>query len=73
MAPPNDAVPLVPLMHAPVEVVPPQRPDPAALQPNIGATLHDVARMFRRRFERRARQTGLPVTRQQARALYCAR
>ena len=74
MAPPNDAVPLVPLMHEPVAAVPPQRPDPAALQPNIGATLHDVARMFRRRFERRARQTGLPVTRQQARALlYIAR
>ena len=74
MAPPNDAVPLVPVMQAPVEAVPPQRSDPAALQPNIGATLHDVARMFRRRFERRARQTGLPVTRQQARALlYIAR
>ena len=74
MAPPNDAIPLVPLMHAPVEAAPPQRPEPATLQPNIGATLHDVARMFRRRFERRARQTGLPVTRQQARALlYIAR
>jgi MarR family transcriptional regulator for hemolysin len=50
------------------------RPEPAALQPNIGATLHDVARMFRRRFDRRARQTGLPITRQQALALlYIAR
>jgi MarR family transcriptional regulator, transcriptional regulator for hemolysin len=30
--------------------------------------------MFRRRFDRRARQTGLPITRQQARALlYIAR
>jgi DNA-binding MarR family transcriptional regulator len=81
VAPPNDAVPLVaPLMRKPGEAAsaptaaPAQRPDPAALQPNIGATLHDVARMFRRRFERRARQTGLPVTRQQARALlYIAR
>ena len=81
MAPPNDAVPLVvPLMRTPgeaataAEAVLAQRPDPATLQPNIGATLHDVARMFRRRFERRARQTGLPVTRQQARALlYIAR
>jgi len=45
------------------------RPDPATLQPNIGATLHDVARLIRRRFERRARQSGLPITRQQARAL----
>ena len=30
-------------MHVPAEAVPPQRPDPASLQPNIGATLHDVA------------------------------
>jgi MarR family transcriptional regulator, transcriptional regulator for hemolysin len=80
VAPPNDAVPVAPLMRAPGEAatapaaVRAQRPDPAALQPNIGATLHDVARMLRRRFERRARQTGLPVTRQQARALlYIAR
>jgi MarR family transcriptional regulator for hemolysin len=81
VAPPNDAVPLVaPLMRTPGDAATApdaalaQRPDPATLQPNIGATLHDVARMFRRRFERRARQTGLPVTRQQARALlYIAR
>jgi DNA-binding MarR family transcriptional regulator len=45
------------------------RPDPAALQPNVGAMMHDVARLMRRRFERRARQTGLAITRQQARAL----
>src|SRR5437764_12018022 len=45
------------------------RPDPAALQPNIGAMMHDVARLIRRRFERRARQIGLPITRKQARAL----
>src|SRR5438067_11787446 len=31
--------------------------------------MHDVARLMRRRFERRARQTGLSITRQQARAL----
>jgi MarR family transcriptional regulator for hemolysin len=80
VAPPNDAVPLAPLMRAPAEAAPApeaafaRRPDPAALQPNIGATLHDVARMIRRRFERRARQAGLPITRQQARALlYIAR
>ena len=76
MAPPNDAVPLAPLTRAPADAdaALANRPDPAALQPNIGATLHDVARMIRRRFERRARQTGLPITRQQARALlYIAR
>src|SRR6202163_3427517 len=61
-----------PIRPAEAEAV--SRPDPAALQPNIGAMLHDVARLIRRRFERRARQTGLPITRQQARAwLYIAR
>jgi MarR family transcriptional regulator for hemolysin len=69
MAPPNDAVPVAPLMRAPAKAEPASRPDPATLQPNIGAMLHDVARLIRRRFERRARQTGLPITRQQARAL----
>jgi DNA-binding MarR family transcriptional regulator len=44
------------------------------LHPNIGAVLSDVARSIKRRFERNARQTGLPVTRLQARAvLYIAR
>ena len=31
--------------------------------------MHDVSRLMRRRFERRARQTGLAITRQQARVL----
>src|SRR5439155_26454320 len=69
MALPSDAVTVVPLSGAKTEAEPAARPDPAALQPNIGAVLHDVARLFRRRFERRARQTRLPITRQQARAL----
>ena len=46
-----------------------RRPDPDALSPNLGATLHDVARAMRRRFERHARKRGLPITRQQARTL----
>ena len=45
------------------------RTGPAALQPNIGALLFEVARLIRRRFDRRARQSGLPLTRHQARAL----
>src|ERR1700686_1417320 len=65
MAPPNDAVRVAGPMRAPAEAGP-SRPEPAALQPNIGALLHDVARLIRRRFERRARQTGLAITRQQA-------
>lgn len=69
MAPPNDAALVARLMLSPPEAAQVPRPDPAALQPNIGAMLHDVARTMRRRFERRARQSGLPITRQQARAL----
>jgi MarR family transcriptional regulator for hemolysin len=69
VAPPNDAASLAPLIRAPAAAEPAIRVDPAALQPNIGAMMHDVARLIRRRFERRARQTGLPITRQQARAL----
>ena len=74
MAPPNDVLPPAPLIGVPAQAAPADpalasRLDPAVLQPNIGAALHDVARMIRRRFERRARQTGLPITRQQARAL----
>ncbi|HLY47469.1 MAG TPA: MarR family winged helix-turn-helix transcriptional regulator [Stellaceae bacterium] len=72
MAPPNEAAPLMSVVPAPAD--PSRRPDPAALQPNIGALLYDVARLMRRGFERRARQSGLPITRQQARALlYIAR
>jgi MarR family transcriptional regulator for hemolysin len=32
----------------------------------FGILVHDVARLLKRRFERRARQTGLPITRRQA-------
>jgi len=56
MAPPSDALPVAPLIRPPADAGPASRPDPAALQPNIGAMLHDVARLIRRRFERRARQ-----------------
>jgi MarR family transcriptional regulator, transcriptional regulator for hemolysin len=69
VAPPNEAAPVTPLMRDAAAAAVALRPDPAVLQPNIGAMLHDVARLIRRRFERRARQTGLPITRQQARAL----
>ncbi|HEX3864605.1 MAG TPA: MarR family transcriptional regulator [Stellaceae bacterium] len=73
MAPPSDPSRVVPLMPSSSLPSPHDaaavRPDPAVLQANVGALLHDVARLIRRRFERRARQTGLPITRQQARAL----
>jgi MarR family transcriptional regulator, transcriptional regulator for hemolysin len=69
VAPPSDAVPLAPVTRAAADVPSVARPDPAQLQPNVGALMHDVARLMRRRFERRTRQTGLAITRQQARAL----
>jgi len=73
VAPPSD-VHTPEMIPSPAESLPVVRPDPEALQPNVGAMLHDVARLMRRRFERRARQTGLPITRQQARTLlYIAR
>src|SRR5437016_92867 len=62
-------MPVAPLSPATLDAEQPRRPEAAALQPNIGAMLYDVARLMRRRFERRARQSGLPITRQQARAL----
>src|SRR5437588_12955891 len=65
---PNDLVPIARAIEA-AETRAAGRLDATALQPNIGALMHDVARLMRRRFERRTRQTGLSITRQQARAL----
>jgi MarR family transcriptional regulator for hemolysin len=49
----------------------------AARQPpdrTFGFLVHDVSRLLKRRFDRRARQTGLPITRRQAAVvLYIAR
>jgi MarR family transcriptional regulator, transcriptional regulator for hemolysin len=40
----------------------------------FGFLVHDVSRLVKRRFDRRARQTGLPITRRQAAVvLYVAR
>jgi DNA-binding MarR family transcriptional regulator len=41
---------------------------------NFGFLAHDVSRLIKRRFDRKARQTGLPITRRQAAViLYVAR
>jgi MarR family transcriptional regulator, transcriptional regulator for hemolysin len=69
VAPPSETGAVSPPMSAEADPGATARPDPAALQPNIGALLYEVAKLMRRRFERRARQTGLAITRQQARAL----
>ena len=49
----------------------------AALEPAdraFGFLVHDVGRLLKRRFDRKARQTGLPITRRQAAVvLYIAR
>jgi MarR family transcriptional regulator for hemolysin len=46
----------------------------SALDRNFGFLVHDVSRLIKRRFDRRARQTGLPITRRQAAVvLYVAR
>jgi MarR family transcriptional regulator, transcriptional regulator for hemolysin len=72
MAPPNDAVPLI--LTEWRDTDPADRPSAAALQPGIGYRLHAVARLIRRRFERSAREAGLPITRLQAGVLlYVAR
>lgn len=68
---PNDASSIASLRRSSPGSAGENRPEPAALQANVGALLHDVARGMRRRFERRARQTGLPITRLQARVLLC--
>jgi MarR family transcriptional regulator, transcriptional regulator for hemolysin len=50
---------------------------PLAREPadrTFGFLVHDVSRLLKRRFDRRARQTGLPITRRQAAVvLYVAR
>ncbi|HTW68671.1 MAG TPA: MarR family transcriptional regulator [Acetobacteraceae bacterium] len=43
--------------------------DPAAVGRTFGFLVQDVARLLKRHFERRARQTGLPLTRRQAAVL----
>ena len=58
---------------APSEVaasVTPAKSEQPAMQSCVGRgfgfLVHDVSRLIKRRFERRARQMGLPITRQQA-------
>ena len=69
MTPPNEeSLPLAGLKNGSAAPVRSRSAD-TSLHPNLGALIHDVARLLRRGFERRARQTGLPFTRHQARVL----
>jgi MarR family transcriptional regulator, transcriptional regulator for hemolysin len=73
VAPPNDVVTVGRPEWLPDDGVQ-ARPSPAELQPGVGYRLHAVGRLLRRRFERRVRQAGLPITRLQAALLlYIAR
>ena len=42
------------------------QPAAAGVARIFGSLVHDISRLIKRRFERRARQMGLPITRQQA-------
>jgi MarR family transcriptional regulator, transcriptional regulator for hemolysin len=50
--------------------VTPAKPEQPVMQSGVGRAfgflVHDISRLIKRRFERRARQMGLPITRQQA-------
>jgi len=65
VAPPSDVVRIARLQRA-TESEEPRRPSTSELQPGLGNGLHSVGRAMRRRFERRVRQAGLPLTRLQA-------
>jgi MarR family transcriptional regulator, transcriptional regulator for hemolysin len=74
MALPNDALPVNPPSWMSAVEDETTRPSATALQPGVGAAVHGVARLIRRRFERSVRQAGLPITRLQAALLlYIAR
>jgi MarR family transcriptional regulator for hemolysin len=66
VAPPSDVVRIAQLQRAVEGDTPSPRPTAAELQPGLGNGLHSVGRAMRRRFERRVRQAGLPLTRLQA-------
>src|ERR1700734_3441610 len=61
---PNDAAPIGATDWLTDEAL--DGPTPAASQPGGGHRVHAGARLIRRRFERRVRQAGLPITRLQA-------
>jgi len=51
-----------------------ETPQASGIGRNFGFLVHDVSRLIKRRFDRQARQTGLPITRRQASVvLYIAR
>jgi MarR family transcriptional regulator for hemolysin len=67
---PNDAAHLVRPVPKPRDVAAPPKfehtPGESGVGRAFGFLVHDVSRLIKRRFERRARLMGLPITRQQA-------
>ena len=58
----------------PAEAMTDESQAPTGFGRNFGFLVHDVSRLIKRRFDRKARQTGLPITRRQAAVmLYIAR
>src|SRR6516164_10248808 len=69
---PSEVTPVVALSDRAAEVVQPKVQ--LGFGRNFGFLVHDVSRLIKRRFDRQARQTGLPITRRQAAVmLYIAR
>jgi DNA-binding MarR family transcriptional regulator len=67
---PNDIpelpTPLTKARDAPAQTKLNSPPATSSLARAFGFLVHDLSRLIKRRFERRARQMGLPITRQQA-------
>jgi DNA-binding MarR family transcriptional regulator len=71
---PSEIRPVVAPSDLPVEAVIEQPQAQPGFGRNFGFLVHDVSRLIKRRFDRKARQTGLPITRRQAAVvLYVAR
>lgn len=69
---PSEVTPVVALPDRAAEAVQPEVQ--LGFGRNFGFLVHDVSRLIKRRFDRQARQTGLPITRRQAAVmLYIAR
>ena len=69
---PSEVRPVVELRDHAVEAAQPE--EQLGFGRNFGFLTHDVSRLIKRRFDRKARQTGLPITRRQAAVmLYIAR
>ena len=71
---PSEVSPVIEASDPPAQAVIEEPETQAGFGRNFGFLVHDVSRLIKRRFDRKARQTGLPITRRQAAVmLYIAR